>query len=60
MVIFGENFRISEENFEELVEILGEMFQDFGYFFGALCNQGSQGSQWSALIRVVRAVPVSG
>ena len=47
MEIFGEIFVISEDTAGELLEIFGEIFEDFWILFGAL-------------IRAIRAVRVIG
>ena len=50
MGILGEIFEISKDTSGELLEIFGEIFEDFWILFGALIRA----------IRVVRVVPTSG
>ena len=50
MVIFGEIFEISEDPAGELLEIFGEIVEDFWILFGALIRA----------VRVIRVVRVIG
>ena len=57
MVIFGEIFEISKDPAGELLEIFGEIFEDFWMLFGALIR-AIRAVRAIRVVRAVRAISV--